>query len=79
LSNSFGEDFVYANKRRNQGKEEQNSDLLIEDDGAEEGEVDMAVRRGKSDQRQQATQEQDDPTLDVEQQNPTHAEHSPLH
>jgi len=53
--------------------------LLIEGDGAEEGKVDMAVRREKSDQRQQATQEQGDPILDVEQQNPTHAEHSPLH
>jgi len=52
--------------------------LLIEDDGTEEGNVDMAVRREKSDQRQQAAQEQGDPTLDVEQPNPTHAERSPL-
>jgi hypothetical protein len=67
-----------ANKRRYQGKEEYYSDLLIEGNGAEEGKMDIAVRREKSDQRQQATQEQGDPTLDVEQQNPTHAEHSPL-
>jgi hypothetical protein len=52
LSNSFGEDFVYANKRRNQG--------------SEEGEVDMAARREKRDQREQAAQEQADPALDVE-------------
>jgi hypothetical protein len=26
---SFGEDFVYANKRRQGGKEQRNSDLLI--------------------------------------------------
>jgi len=40
--------------------------LLIDGDGAEEGDVDMAVRREKSDQRQQAAQEQREPTLDVE-------------
>jgi hypothetical protein len=52
--------------------------LVIEGDGADEGDVDMAVRREKSDQRQQAAQDQGDPTLDVEQKNPTHAEPSPL-
>ena len=52
--------------------------MLIEGDGADEGDVDMAVRREKSDQRQQAAQEKGDPTLNVEQENPTHAEHSPL-
>ena len=52
--------------------------MLIEGDGADEGDVDMAVRREKSDQRQQAAQEQGDPTLDVEQKNPTHTEPSPL-
>ena len=40
--------------------------MLIEGDGAEEGDVDMAVRREKGDQRQQAAQEQGDPALDVE-------------
>ncbi len=62
-----------ANKRRNQGSEEQNSDLLINRDVAEEGNVDMAVRREKRDQREQAAQEQGDPILDVEQHNPIHA------
>ena len=52
--------------------------MLIEDDGADEGDVDMAVRREKSDQRQQAAQDQGDPILDVEQKTPTHAERSPL-
>jgi len=52
--------------------------LLVEGDGAEEGKVDMAIRREKSDQRQQAAQEQGDPTLDVESPNPTHAERPPL-
>jgi hypothetical protein len=40
--------------------------LLIEGDGAEEGKVDMALRREKGNQRQQAAQEKGDPTLDVE-------------
>ena len=52
--------------------------MLIEDDGADEGNVDMAVRREKGNQRQQAAQEQGDPTLDVEQENPTHAKPSPI-
>ena len=34
----------------------------------------MAVRREKRDQREQAAQEQGDPPLDVEEQDPTHAE-----
>jgi hypothetical protein len=37
--------------------------LLIKGDGAEEGDVDMAVRREERDQRQQAAQDQGDPTL----------------
>jgi hypothetical protein len=40
--------------------------LVIEGDGADEGDVDMAVRREKCDQRQQAAQDQREPTLDVE-------------
>ena len=52
--------------------------MLIKGDGAEEGDVGMAVRREKRDKREQASQEQGDPALDVEHQNPTHAEPSPL-
>jgi len=52
--------------------------LLIEGDGAEEGKLDMAIGREKSDERQQAAQEQSDPALDAEQPNPTHADRSPL-
>jgi hypothetical protein len=40
--------------------------LLIEGNGAEEWEMDMAVRREKGDQREQAAQDQGDPALDVE-------------
>jgi hypothetical protein len=35
--------------------------LLVEGDGAEEGDVDMAARREERDQRQQAAQDQGDP------------------
>ncbi len=52
--------------------------MLIEGDGTDEGDVDMAVRREKRDQREQAAQEHGDPALDVERQNPTHAEPSLL-
>jgi hypothetical protein len=64
-----------AKQRRNQGKEEEYSDLLIKGDGADEGDVDMTVRRKKGDQRQQAAQDEGDPALNVEDQNPTHARH----
>ena len=40
--------------------------MLIDGDGAEEGDVDIAVGREEGNQRQQAAQEQSDPTLDVE-------------
>ena len=43
-----------ANKRRNQGSEDEYSDLLIKGDCAEEGDVDMAVQREERDQREQA-------------------------
>jgi hypothetical protein len=45
--------------------------LLIKGDGAGEGDVDMAVRREKGDQSQQAAEDEGDPALDVEEQNPT--------
>jgi hypothetical protein len=40
--------------------------LLIKDDGAGEGDVDMAVGRKEGDQRQQATEDEGDPALDIE-------------
>ena len=40
---SFGEDFVYANKRRQGGKEERNSDLLFDRDADMGGDVDMVA------------------------------------
>ena len=40
---SYGEDFVFANKRRHGGKEERNSDLLINLELEESEEIDMAV------------------------------------
>jgi hypothetical protein len=47
LTNSFGEDFFYASKRRQGGKLETHSDLVINRDGAEVEEVVMAVVRGE--------------------------------
>jgi hypothetical protein len=48
--------------------------LQIKGDGAGEGDMDMAVRREQGDQSQQAAQDQGDPALDIEEQNPTHTE-----
>jgi hypothetical protein len=52
--------------------------LLIKGDGASEGDVETAVRREKGDQRQQAAQDEGDPALNVEDQNPTQTEPAPL-
>jgi hypothetical protein len=43
LNYCYGEDFVFANKCRQGGKEERNSDLLIDIDVGMGGDVDMAI------------------------------------
>jgi hypothetical protein len=55
LHNSFGEDFVYASKRRQGGKVETHSDLVMGREGAELEEVVIAVVRGERNQEQQGT------------------------
>ena len=50
---SFGEDFVFAKKRRHGGKEERYSDLLIDLELEEPEEIDMAVRSEKGDRGNQ--------------------------
>ena len=50
---SFGEDFVFAKKRRHGGKEERNSDLLINLEVEDSDEIDMAVSSEKGDQNNQ--------------------------
>jgi hypothetical protein len=50
---SYGEDFVFANNRRHGGKEERNSDLLINLELEESEEIDMAVGGEKGDQSNQ--------------------------
>jgi hypothetical protein len=52
---SFGEDFVFAKKRRHGGKEERYSDLLIDLELEEPEEIDMAVRSASGDQGNQQT------------------------
>jgi hypothetical protein len=55
---SFGEDFVYADQRRQGGKEERNSYFLIERDVLRGRDVDMAVGGEKRDQDEQGTCQQ---------------------
>jgi len=52
---SYGEDFVFAKKRRHGGKEERNSDLLIDLELDKSEEIDMAVRSEKGDRGNQQT------------------------
>ena len=47
MTNSFGEDFFYASKRRQGGKLETYSDLVIDGEGAEVLEIAMAVVGGE--------------------------------
>ena len=43
FNDSYGEDFVYANKRRQGGKEVRKSDLLMDRDAGMGGEANMAT------------------------------------
>ena len=42
---AYGEDFVFANRRRQGGNEERNSELLINCDADNGGDVDLSARR----------------------------------
>ena len=55
FNNSFGEDFVYANKRRQGGKVETHSERDSGRESAEVEEVVIAVVSGERNQEQQGT------------------------
>jgi hypothetical protein len=63
---SYGEDYVYANKRRHGGKEKRNSDLLINLELEESDEIDMAVRSEKGDQNNQQSSRQGCPSHGIQ-------------
>jgi hypothetical protein len=63
---SYGEDFVFANKRRHGGKEERNSDLLINIEVEESDEIDMAIRSEKGDQNNQQPSRQGCPSHGIQ-------------
>jgi hypothetical protein len=54
------------NQRRQRGKEERNSSLLIDGDGAEDGEGDMGVRGEQGDQGKKLSGHDRDPALSIE-------------
>ena len=64
--NSFGEDFVFANQRRHGGKEDRNSDLLI-DAEVDPEEIDMAVGGQERDQNDQAAADKGGRTSAIEE------------
>lgn len=66
LSYSYGEDFVYESQRRQRGKEERNSDLLIEPESGASEKVDMVISDEQRDQGEQKAGDQRDPALEVE-------------
>ena len=57
-ASAVGCQFNLANQRRHGGKEERNSDLLIDLEAEESEEIDMAVGREKSDQDDQQARRQ---------------------
>jgi len=63
---SYGEDFVFANKRRHGGKEERNSNLLIDLEVAKSDEIDMAVRSEAGDQNNQQPSRQGCPSHGIQ-------------
>jgi hypothetical protein len=56
----------FANKRRHGGKEERNSDLLIDREVEESEEIDMAVGGEKGDQRNQQACRQGRPSHGIQ-------------
>jgi len=60
-----GRQLSIANQRRQRGKEERYSDLLIDRDGSEAGEIDMGIRSEQRDQRNQQAGDIRDPDLEV--------------
>jgi hypothetical protein len=58
--------FNFAKKRRHGGKEERNSDLLIDLELEESEEIDMAVRSEKADQGNQQTCRQGRPSHGIQ-------------
>ena len=60
--------FNLANKRRHGGKEERNSDLLINFEVEESEEIDMAVGGEKSNQNDQQARRQGDPAHRIQWQ-----------
>ena len=63
---SYGEDFVFTNKRRHGGKEERNSDLQISLEVEESDEIDIAVRSEKGDQSNQQPSRQGCPSHGIQ-------------
>jgi hypothetical protein len=61
-----GLQFNIASQRRQRGKEEEYSSLLVELDGSSAWDVDMAVRSEQRDQGNQDACEERDPALKVE-------------
>jgi len=57
-----------AKKRRQRGKEDKNSDLLIEPDAGESRDVDMVVASEQGDQGQQEPGQNGDPALKIQSQ-----------
>ena len=73
LSNCFAEACGYANQHRQRGKEERNSDLLIELEGGDSRDVDMIVSSKEGDQGEQQAGQDGDPALEVDAGNHTWA------
>jgi len=65
-ASTVGCQFNLANKRRHGGKEERNSDLLINPELQESEEIDMAVGGEKGDQNNQQARRQRDPARRIQ-------------
>jgi len=65
-ASTVGCQFNLANKRRHGGKEERNSDLLIDLELQDSEEIDMAVGGEKSDQNDQQTRRQGGPSRRIQ-------------
>ena len=65
LRSTTGRQLSVDSQRRQRGKEERNSDLLVEGDSGAPEQVDMAVARKERDQGRERTGQKSDPALQI--------------
>ena len=75
---SFGENFAYTNRGRNEAKKKQCSCLMIELDSVDEGAVNVLYPTREYIRHHKAADDDDDPVMSIGKTKPTNAELKPI-